>query len=138
MAFTRDGLEPFLNDARTEFYLGEIESMAGSKDAAREHWRKASEFSGGAALNTAFAGRAARRLDTNTSTAESTRVEAELARSGNGRTNTSGLAACARGFMLADLGRKDEAAAALRSVFQLPDRGMSHHLARLALRELSH
>ena len=28
MAFTRDGLEPFLNDARTEFHLGEIESLA--------------------------------------------------------------------------------------------------------------
>jgi hypothetical protein len=39
--------------------------------------------------------------------------------------------------MLADLGRKDEAAAALRAAFLLPDRGMSHHLARLALRELS-
>jgi hypothetical protein len=39
--------------------------------------------------------------------------------------------------MLADLGRKDEAAAALRSAFVLPDRGMSHHFARLALRELS-
>ena len=55
MAFTRDGLEPFLNDARTEFYLGEIESIAGAMDAAREHWRKAGGFSGGTALNAAFA-----------------------------------------------------------------------------------
>ena len=45
MAFTRDGLEPFLNNARSEFYLGEIELLAGSKDAAREHWRKAAAFS---------------------------------------------------------------------------------------------
>ena len=137
MAFTRDGLEPFLNDARTEFYLGEIESLAGVMDAAREHWRKASEFSGGTGLNAAFASRAARRLDAGAATAWSTRLEAALARSGNGRGNASGLAACAHGLMLADLGRKDEAAAALRSVFLLPDRGMSHHLARLALRELS-
>jgi tetratricopeptide (TPR) repeat protein len=137
MAFTRDGLEPFLNDARTEFYLGEIESLAGAMDAARDHWRKAGTFSGGAGLNAAFASRAARGLDTSADTAWRTRLEAELARSGSGRANPSGLAACARGLMLADLGRKDEAAAALRSAFLLPDRGMSHHLARLALRELS-
>jgi tetratricopeptide (TPR) repeat protein len=135
MAFTRDGLEPFLNDARTEYYLGEIESLAGVTDAAREHWRKASGFSGGTGLNAAFASRAARRLD-GSAAAWKTRLEAELARSGNGRGNASGLAACARGLMLADLGRKDEAAAALRSAFLLPDRGMSHHLARLALHEL--
>ena len=136
MAFTRDGLEPFLNDARTEFYLGEIESLAGAMDAAREHWRKAGKFSGGTALNVAFAARAAHRLEANADTDWKPRLEATLARSGNGRANASGLAACARGLMLADLGRKDEAAAALRSVFLLPDRGMSHHLARLALSEL--
>jgi tetratricopeptide (TPR) repeat protein len=136
MAFTRDGLEPFLNDARTEFYLGEIESVAGSMETARQHWRKAGEFSGGTAWNAAFAERAAHRLDPNAAADWKTRLEATLARSGNGRANGSGLAACARGLMLADLGRKDEAAAALRSVFLLPDRGMSHHLARLALSEL--
>jgi tetratricopeptide (TPR) repeat protein len=136
MAFTRDGLEPFLNDARTEFYLGEIESLAGSMDAARQHWRNAAKFSAGTAWSAAFAFRAARRLDTNAN-AGRTGLEAALSRSGSGRGNASGLAACAHGLMLADLGRKDEAAAALRSAFVLPDRGMSHHLARLALRELS-
>jgi tetratricopeptide (TPR) repeat protein len=137
MAFTRDGLEPFLNDARTEFYLGEIESMAGSMDAARQHWRKASGFSAGTAWNAAFALRAARRLDASDTNSWRTGLEAALSRSGGGRGNASGLAACAHGLMLADLGRKDEAVAALRSAFVLPDRGMSHHLARLALRELS-
>jgi len=137
MAFTRDGLEPFLNDARTEFYLGEIESMAGSKDAARQHWRKAAAFSAGTAWNAAFAMRAARRLDASDTNSWRTGLEAALARSGVGRGNASGLAACAHGLMLADLGRKDEAVAVLRSAFVLPDRGMSHHLARLALPELS-
>jgi hypothetical protein len=135
MAFTRDGLEPFLNDARTEFYLGEIESVAGVMNAARQHWRKAAELSGGTPLNAAFAARAAHRLEA-TAADWKTSLEATLARSANGRANGSGLAACARGLMLTDLGRKDEAAAALRSVFLLPDRGMSHHLARLALSEL--
>ena len=80
--------------------------------------------------------RAARRLDASAADSGEHAWRRTLARSGNGRANASGLAACARGLMLADLGRKDEAAAALRSAFLLPDRGMSHHLARLALGEL--
>ena len=87
MAFTRDGLEPFLNDARTEFYLGEIESMAGSMDAARQHWRKAAGFSSGTAWNAAFALRAARRLETSDAYSWRTGLEAALARSGGGRGN---------------------------------------------------
>ena len=137
MTFTRDGLEPFLNDARTEYYLGEIESRAGNTDAAREHWRKSAAYSSGTALNVAFASRSTRRLDGDKGTAWKTTLESALAGSGNGRGSGSGLAAYAQGLMLADLGRKDEAAEALRSVFRLPDRGMSHHLARLALRELA-
>ena len=45
------------------------------------------------------------------------------------------LATAARGLTLRALGRAAEGEAALRQVFTLPDKGMAHEIARLALQE---
>ena len=45
------------------------------------------------------------------------------------------LATCGRGMLLRALGRTAEGDEALRQVFVLPDKGMPHHIARLALQE---
>ena len=87
---------------------------------------------------TAFAYRAAQRLGEASDPAWRPRLEAALAeadlylfRGGH----YPAVATCARGMLLRALGRTAEGDEALRQVFVLPDKGMPHHIARLALQE---
>jgi hypothetical protein len=60
------------------------------------------------------------------------RRAAELAEAGAG---SPGLLALTRGRLLRALGREHDAIAQFRAVFLLPDSGLSHYLARDALRD---
>jgi hypothetical protein len=51
-------------------------------------------------------------------------------------TSSPGLLEYARGALLAALGRTADARESLRRVFTYPDRGLSHTLARAALKDL--
>ena len=87
---------------------------------------------------TAFAYRAAQRLGEASDPAWRPRLEAALAeadlylfRGGH----YPAVATCARGMLLRALGRNADGDEALRQVFVLPDKGMPHHIARIALQE---
>jgi tetratricopeptide (TPR) repeat protein len=134
--FTRDGMAAFVNAPRFQYYCGELQALLGDDAAAREHWRKAAK--GRSLREAAFAYRAAQRLGDAADSEWRPRLVAALAeadlylfRGGH----YPALATCGRGMLLRALGRTAEGDEALRQVFVLPDKGMPHHIARLALQE---
>jgi Flp pilus assembly protein TadD len=116
LAFTRDGMAPFLAGDSYHYQLGMIEARLGNADAARRHWSEA------AALNGAFAVLAARQLNLPD---WRTRAQSQLERANDVN----------RGYLLRALGRESEARDAFRRALLGPDAGLSHHLARIALLE---
>jgi tetratricopeptide (TPR) repeat protein len=134
--FTRDGMRPFVDAPRFQLYSGELQSRLGDDVAARAHWKRAA--AGRDFRQTAFAYRAAQRLGEAGDTQWRPRLEAALAEADlylfRGGHYPAG-ATCARGMLLRALGRAPEGEDALRQVFVLPDKGMPHHIARLALQE---
>jgi tetratricopeptide (TPR) repeat protein len=136
LEFTDDGMAAFVGAPRFQYYCGELQTRLGNAQAAREHWQRAA--AGRDFRQTAFAFRAAQRLGAAGEAAWRPRLEAALAeadlylfRGGH----YPGVATCARGLLLRALGRTREGEQALRQVFLLPDKGMPHHVARLALAE---
>jgi tetratricopeptide (TPR) repeat protein len=134
--FTKDGMKAFVDAPRFQDYWGELDAQIGDDAGAREHWRKAA--GGRDFRQAAFAYRAAQRLGEAGNAEWRPRLEAALAeadlylfRGGH----YPAVATCARGMLLRALGRVPEGDEALRQVFVLPDKGMPHHMARLALQE---
>jgi tetratricopeptide (TPR) repeat protein len=135
-AFTEDGTKAFVDAPRFQFYSGELQAMLGHDVAAREHWRRAA--AGRDFRQAAFAHRAAQRLGQGDDAEWRGRLETALAeadlylfRGGH----YPAVATCARGMLLRALGRVPEGDESLRQVFVLPDKGLPHHIARLALQE---
>jgi hypothetical protein len=134
--FTKDGMTAFVKAPRFQYYCGELQSLLGNDVAARGHWTRAA--AGRDFRQAAFAYRAAQKLGQASDAEWRPRLEAVLAeadlylfRGGH----YPAVATCARGMLLRALGRTREGEEALRQVFVLPDKGMPHHVARLALQE---
>jgi hypothetical protein len=134
--FTKDGMTGFVGAPRFQYYAGELQALLGNADAAREQWKRAA--AGSDFRQAAFAYRAAQRLGAGDDAEWRPRLEAALAeaelylfRGGH----YPALATAARGLLLRALGHTREGDEALRQVFLLPDKGMPHHIARLALAE---
>jgi tetratricopeptide (TPR) repeat protein len=137
LAFTRDGLEPFTQAARTQYLLGQLFDTCGDATAARAAWDKAVAAPDAYPQpNLAFAHLAARRLGDARAGAVTPRVEAALESWANRLvvgTNFPGANAAGQGLMLRELGREAEAEAKLREALLQPDKVMSHYLSRAAL-----
>jgi hypothetical protein len=134
--FTKDGMRPFVDAPRFQFYLGELQAALGNDVAARDHWRRAT--AGRDLRQAAFAYRAAQRLGDAADAQWRPRLEAALAEADTylfRGGHYPALATLGRGLLLRALGRTAESDDALRQVFTLPDKGMPHHMARLALEE---
>ena len=134
LAFTGDGMKAFVDAPRFQYYAGELQSRLGDDAAARAHWRRAA--AGRDFRQTAFAYRAARRLGEAGEADWRPRLEAALAEADTylfRGGHYPAVATLARGLLLRALGRTAEGDEALRAVFTLPDKGMPHHVARLAL-----
>jgi tetratricopeptide (TPR) repeat protein len=132
--FTKDGMGAFLDAPRFQYYSGELQALLGNEAAARERWTRAAE--GHDFRQAAFAYRAAQRLGAAKEAEWRPRLKAALAeadlylfRGGH----YPAVATAARGLLLRALGRRGEGDEALRQAFLLPDKGMPHHIARLAL-----
>jgi tetratricopeptide (TPR) repeat protein len=134
--FTTDGMAAFVGSPRFQCYCGELQALVGNDAAAREHWKRAA--AGRDFRQTAFAYRAAQKLGEADDAEWRPRLETALAEADlylfRGGHYPAG-ATCARGMLLRALGRVPEGDEALRQVFVLPDKGMPHHIARLALQE---
>ena len=140
--FTRDGLDAFLQSARRQQQIGEVEAACGRADRARERWRTLDESSTLPALDLAFAYRAARDgCEGNDNACRAAveqawrpRLEQSLAAVSRqidvAGTSASGIIRCAQGLLLNALGRADEAKSSFRAALLAPDRALSHHLAR--------
>jgi len=138
LAFTRDGLAPFVDAARVQLLLGEALALAGDEAGARVHWRKAAAgVDAYPSPNVVYALDAARRLG-ESGEAQRARVEAALASWASrlaAGTNFPGPNAVGQALMLRALGRAEqEVQDKLREAMLLPDRALSHYLARQALR----
>ncbi len=136
LAFTRDGLGAFLGEPRVQLLLGRVHSRCGRPEAARQSWRRAAAAGDGFPfLGPVFAYRAARRLGPVEEAAWRKRFERAIdavdTRLVVG-TSYPGLLACVRGLLLQALGRDDEAAKEFRAALLLPDRRLSHLMAREA------
>ncbi|QOY90935.1 DUF5107 domain-containing protein [Paludibaculum fermentans] len=130
LEFTRDGMAVFLENARIQYILGELEAEAGHMDEARACWRRAMDRAGrGSDAELAYAARASRKLG---KPLDPQAMEKRLAR---GSAPGSGIATYGHGELLRSAGREAEALAEFRRALLLDDRGLAHHLSALALRQ---
>lgn len=146
LPFTRGGLADAFEAPVMVRQIADIEWTCGRRAAALERWRRLEERleRSSAPLSVAVWADAHRRLggprlDRRWEAADiPIRIEraAQEARRvlEAGSTSSPGLVEYAHGMLLASLGRQRESQQALRRVFIYPDRGLSHALARQALR----
>ncbi len=134
LSFTTEGGERFINSARVQYYLGEIQEKCGSSEAATVHWHHAAATDRWDDLYYGYL--AARKLGREGSQAAwMVKLEEGLEKAKSYSGSNRGMNAYTRGSLLLALGRRQEAVKSLRQVFLFPDKGMSHYLSRELLRE---
>jgi len=132
LGFTENGLEPFLNSARSNFLLGRVSLACGQKKKADEMFRRSERASGPS--DTVWAWASARKLDGYDQAQWRARLHAALSQSeSNLGTDSSGWWLYAAGVLQIALGNTQKGKALLQESFLAPDNRMSHHLSRLAL-----
>ncbi len=133
LPFTQDGLKPILDNARTNFLVGGVYATCGLSKEAESRFQLSSKVSAPGQI--AWAWMSAQKLPGFDQQQWSPRLEAALAQAEN-LAETSALASFwvyTLGSLEAALGQKQQADAAFRKVFLLPDRVLAYHLTRLAL-----
>jgi tetratricopeptide (TPR) repeat protein len=133
VSFTKDGLQPFVTSARTNFLLGKMDRECGSEEASRQRFADTAAKTNPGDL--VWAWQAAKELPGFDQQQWTSRLQSALA-SANSMIESSGFA----GWWLYDvgmlnraLGREKEAEESFRRVFLLPDRLLSYHLSRQAI-----
>ena len=137
-AFTKDGMDVFVDAPRAQYAAGEIASLAGDDAAARRHWQKATEGREAFFRALPYAYAAARRLGSADEAAWRARLESSVAQSEKfleSGTGFPGVVVTSQGLMLRALGREDEAKARFRRALLLPDQRLSHLVSRRALQD---
>jgi hypothetical protein len=136
--FTAEGVRELLRAPRFQIAIARIETGCGARAAAatrldpiRERARDGSVADVANAHDAAALAGGIDQAEWRPILESAERRAGELAGS---EDDASGLLALARGRLLRALGRDREAVEQFRAVFLLPDRGLSHHLAREALR----
>ena len=132
LGFTENGLEPFLNSARSNFLLGRVSLACGQKIKADEMFRRSERASGPS--DTVWAWGSARKLDGYDQAQWRARLHAALSQAeSNLGTDSSGWWLYAAGVLQIALGNTQKGKALLQESFLAPDNRMSHHLSRLAI-----
>ena len=132
LVFTENGLEPFLNSARSNFLLGELSLTCGQKRKADEMFRRSARASGPS--DTVWAWASARKLEGYDQTQWRARLHEALTQSeSNLGADSSGWWLYAAGVLQIAIGNPPKGKAMLHESFLAPDNRMSHHLSRLAL-----
>ena len=139
LAFTLGGLSDAITPPFMVQQVAEVESACGRGESAHGRWQQLSRALGGdgAPLSMAIADAARIHLGRSRTAAERARLERSLesatATLESAGTSSPGLTELARASLLAALGRAQESRESFRRVFQFPDRGLSHALARRVL-----
>jgi len=133
LTFTQDGLAPFLDSARSHFFLGEVSLACGQKKDADELYRRAAQANGPSDVVWAWA--SVRELDGYDPEKWQTRLNAALSQvESNVRTNSSpGWWLYTAGVLQIALGQTQKGNESLREALLAPETRMSYHLSRLAL-----
>ena len=133
LVFTQDGLAPFLDSARSNFFLGEVSQGCGQKKDADELYRRAAQTNGSSDVVWAWA--SARKLDGYDARKWHERLSSALSQAeSNVRTNASpGWWFYTAGVLRIALGETQKGNASLREALLAPETRMSYHLSRLAL-----
>ena len=132
LAFTRDGLEPILKSARTNYLLGSAYLRCGKSAEAQARFAAAASSDSAPELRWAWS--AAQKLPGFDPEQWQKRLESALkqAEETSGTNNLSAWWFYNMGSLQQALGRTAEADATLQKVFLLPDHMLVYHLTRLA------
>jgi hypothetical protein len=135
LAFTRDGLEPILQSARTSYLLGTAFASCGKAAEAKAKFELASAASAPDQIKWAWL--AARKLPAFNQAQWQGRLQTSLEQAEN-RSDTSGYPSWweyTAASLAKELGRPAEADIRFRKALLLPDRMLAYHLTRLAKSE---
>jgi tetratricopeptide (TPR) repeat protein len=133
LAFTRDGLEPILQSARTNYLLGTAFASCGRATEAKARFELASAASAPDQIEWVWL--AARKLPAFNRAQWQGRLQISLEQAEN-RTDTSGYPSWweyTAASLAKELGRPAEADIRFRKALLLPDRMLAYHLTRLAM-----
>ena len=133
--FTHEGMEPFVQSARVQYFTGVAESQCGQGEAAAVRLQRV--VSSVNSPEVVWAHRAARLLPAYEDSQWRPRLEAALARVEEeiDARSFKGIWVYAAGMLEQDLGRPQAAQERFRQAMLLPDRMLSLHLSRLAMAE---
>jgi tetratricopeptide (TPR) repeat protein len=135
LTFTRDGLEPILQSARTGYLLGTVFASCGKAAEAKAKFELASTASGPDQIKWAWL--AARKLPGFNQAQWQDRLQTCLEQAEN-RSATSAYPSWweyTAASLARELGRPAEADSRFRKALLLPDRMLAYHLTRLAKSE---
>jgi hypothetical protein len=135
LAFTRDGLEPTLQSARTNYLLASAFSTCGKPDVAKEKLQLAARASAPDQIRWAWL--AAQKLPKFDQAQWQARLKTALEQT-TSRSETSAYPSWwmyNAGMLATDLGRADEGKNRFRQALLLPDRMLAYHMTRLAKSE---
>jgi tetratricopeptide (TPR) repeat protein len=135
LVFTRDGLEPILQSARTDYLLGTVFASCGRAAEAKAKFEVASAAAAPDEIKWAWL--AARKLPAFNPTLWQGRLQTSLEQAEN-RSDTSGYPSWweyTAASLAKELGRPAEADLRFRKALLLPDRMLAYHLTRLAKSE---
>jgi tetratricopeptide (TPR) repeat protein len=132
LVFTRDGLEPILQSARTSYLFGTIFESCGRKEQAESKFKSASSATSPDQIRWAWL--AAKKLPDFNPAQWKTRLQAALEQA-DSRTATSGYPSWweyTAATLSKDIGETKEADVKFRNALLLPDRMLAYHFVRLA------
>ncbi len=133
LAFTQDGLLPFLNSARSNFLLGEVSSACGQAEGAQQWYRRSAQATGASDIVWAWA--SARKLNVYDPAEWNKRLHAALpqAESSVETGSSSGWCLYTAGVLQIALGDTQKGNALLHEALLAPETRMSYYLSRLAI-----
>jgi hypothetical protein len=133
LAFTHDGLQPFLQSSRFSYLVGSVYKTCGATDKSAPAFQRAAEQSG--LDNVVWASKAAEQLPNYDQNAATEKLQGILNRS----KNNNGASGDHSSWWLynvatldAALGDDDHAQKEFRQALLAPDQLMAYHLTRLA------
>ncbi len=135
LAFTRDGLDPFLHTARTNYLLGTAYASCGKSDEAKARFELAATTS--APDQVRWSRLAAQQTSAFNQAQWQDRLQSAFDAAAS-RSETSAFPSwwmSVAGSLAKDLGREQESTFRFRQAFLLPDRMLAYHFTRLAQSE---
>ena len=135
LAFTRDGLEPILQSARTNYLLGTIYAACSKPDESKARFEAAASASAPDQIRWAWL--AAKQLPGLDQAQWQGRLQTSFEQAAS-RSGTSAFPSWwmyTAGSLARDLGNNEEASTRFRNALLLPDRMLAYHLTRLAQAE---